>query len=298
MSAPDWAVEGRDWPNREFSRFTEAGGLRWHVQVGGEGPALLLLHGTGAATHSWRDLLPLLAREFTVVAPDLPGHGFTGSLRNGGLAAVAGAIVELLDALELKPELAVGHSAGAAILVRMALDGQLSAKAIMSVNGALLPFPGMAKLIFPAMARMLFVNPLASRLFAVQARMTDVGDFLYRSTGSRIDRRGVALYARLFAKSGHVDGALRMMAHWDLDGLYRDLPGLETPSILIAGANDKAVPPSAAKRVARRLKHSETIFLPDLGHLAHEEAPEAIAEIVMRVAAEHAIVASAKGAAA
>ena len=52
-----------------------AGGLRWHVQVAGDGPVLLLLHGTGAATHSWRDLLPLLAERFTVVAPDLPGHG-------------------------------------------------------------------------------------------------------------------------------------------------------------------------------------------------------------------------------
>lgn len=75
--SPDWNVEGRDWPNRGSSRFVEAGGLRWHVQVMGEGPALLLLHGTGAATHSWRDIAPLLAKTHTVVAMDLPGHGFT-----------------------------------------------------------------------------------------------------------------------------------------------------------------------------------------------------------------------------
>src|SRR5206468_2126887 len=62
-----------DWPNRAASLAVEAGGLRWHVQRAGHGPVLLLLHGTGAATHTWRDLLPLLATDFTVVAPDLPG---------------------------------------------------------------------------------------------------------------------------------------------------------------------------------------------------------------------------------
>ncbi|MDU3043759.1 MAG: alpha/beta hydrolase, partial [Bradyrhizobium sp.] len=59
---PNWSVDGKDWPNRAASRFVDAAGLRWHVQMMGEGPVALLAHGTGAATHSWRDLAPLLAR--------------------------------------------------------------------------------------------------------------------------------------------------------------------------------------------------------------------------------------------
>lgn len=66
-----------NWPHRDCSQFIEAAGLSWHVQRMGEGPALLLLHGTAAATHSWAGLMPLLARRFTVIAIDLPGHGFT-----------------------------------------------------------------------------------------------------------------------------------------------------------------------------------------------------------------------------
>ncbi|MFN5717015.1 MAG: alpha/beta fold hydrolase, partial [Bradyrhizobium sp.] len=77
MSGLVWSRDGTDWPNRNASVFVEAAGIRWHVQRMGEGPSLLLIHGTGAATHSWRDMLPLLARHFSVVAPDLPGHGFT-----------------------------------------------------------------------------------------------------------------------------------------------------------------------------------------------------------------------------
>ena len=95
----EWDHEGLGWPHRDASRFVRAGGLLWHVQVMGEGPVILLLHGTGASTHSWRALMPLLARHFTVVAPDLPGHGFTGTPPSGGFAlpavaaGVAGALV-------------------------------------------------------------------------------------------------------------------------------------------------------------------------------------------------------------
>lgn len=59
MSDPlAWDRDGRDWPNRAASRFVEVGGIHWHVQQLGQGPVLLLLHGTGAATHSWRDIAP------------------------------------------------------------------------------------------------------------------------------------------------------------------------------------------------------------------------------------------------
>ena len=97
-----WERDGRDWPNREFSRFINAAGMRWHVQVMGEGPAVLLIHGTGASTHSFRALAALLAPRFTVVMPDLPGHGFTDappSASGYSLPAVAHGSTALLQAL-------------------------------------------------------------------------------------------------------------------------------------------------------------------------------------------------------
>ena len=77
MSEPlDWDRDGRHWPHREASRFVTSGGIRWHVQVmgcePGTAPVLLLLHGTGASTHSWRGVMPALADRYTLVAPDLP----------------------------------------------------------------------------------------------------------------------------------------------------------------------------------------------------------------------------------
>ncbi len=79
--APRLAFEtdGADWPNRDASRFVRSGRLLWHVQVLGDGPDLLLLHGTGASTHSVAALARRLAGRFRVIAPDLPA---TPSRRN------------------------------------------------------------------------------------------------------------------------------------------------------------------------------------------------------------------------
>jgi magnesium chelatase accessory protein len=282
MVKPDWEQEGRNWPNRASSRFVTAAGLRWHVQIMGAGPALLLLHGSGAATHSWRDMAPILARDFTVVAPDLPGHGFTATPGGDGLSltGMARAVGELMAALDAHPIAVVGHSAGAAIALRMQLDGRLGSARLISLNGALQPFPGAAGHIFPAMAKLLFLNPLAIQLFALRAGRPGAIARLMESTGSKIDIAGLEDYRLLLRTTGHIAGALGMMANWNLQPLVADLSRLTSPLTLIAAENDRAVPPRVAKAVKAMVPASRLILLPALGHLAHEEAPGRIAEMV------------------
>ncbi len=291
---PRWDREGRDWPNRATSRFVQAGPMRWHVQSVGpdDAPVMMLLHGTGAATHSWRDLAPILAAGYRVIAPDLPGHGFTAGRPPGGLtmAAMAGATGDLIRALDCAPAIIVGHSAGAAIAIRMVLDGIAAPRAIVGLGAALLPIPGLAGVLFPSLARMLFVNPLAPHLFARMARTPgETARFLARSTGSRIDAPGIACYERLFATSGHCAGAIGMMAAWDLPGLRRDLarhPGLAgVPLLLVHGAGDAAIALADA-RAAAALTQARLVELPGLGHLAHEEQPGEIAGLITGFATE------------
>ncbi|MFZ5705859.1 MAG: alpha/beta fold hydrolase BchO [Pseudomonadota bacterium] len=283
MSRPRWSVEGRDWPNRAHSRFVDAGRMRFHVQIMGEGPVLLLLHGTGAATHSWRALAPLLADHATVIAPDLPGHGFTTGRPVGGLAmpAMARAIGELLHTLDMRPDAIAGHSAGAAIAIRMALDGIADPSAIVGLSGALLPFPGLGAALFPTLARLLFVNPIAPHIFARMARVPgETGRFLVRSTGSPIDAEGVRCYERLLATSDHCAGAIGMMADWDLETLKRDLPRLRKPLLLVHGEEDAAIPIATARAAAGMVEGARLLALSRLGHLAHEEQPEEVAAII------------------
>lgn len=284
--APSWENDGRDWPNRIASRFLRAGGMRWHVQVMGTGPAILLVHGTGAATHSWRDLAPILAERFTVIAPDLPGHGFSDCPPPHllSLPAMAQGLASLLGTLDAKPVLVAGHSAGAAILARMCLDQMLAPAALVSLNGALLPLTGLPGHVFAPAARFLAAIPGVPRLFARRALDRTLVERLLRDTGSTIDARGTDLYARLVSRPGHVAATLGMMAKWELRPLERDLPRLLTPLVLIAGSNDRTIPPDDARRIRALVPGASLHVLPGLGHLAHEERPDEVAALIGRLA--------------
>ncbi len=286
-----WDTDGRDWPNRSHSRFVQAAGLNWHVQQFGDAslpataPLVLLIHGTGSSSHSWRDVAPLLARRMRVLLLDLPGHGFTAmpSPAEQSLGSMARKLSGLLNVMALSPQLVVGHSAGAAVAVRMALDRAIAPAAIISLNGAFVGFGGMAGQLFSPIARLLAAGSFASRFFAWQAQDPAIVDKLVRSTGSVLDPAGMRLYAQLVRNPGHVSGALAMMAHWDLAPLEHALPSLDIPVWLVAAENDFTVPPSQAAQVERLLKQARRVQWPMLGHLAHEESPAQCAMLVADV---------------
>jgi magnesium chelatase accessory protein len=282
--ALDWESDGRDWPNRGASRFVEADGLRWHVQEMGEGPVLLLVHGTGAATHSWRRLAPLLAAHFTVVAPDLPGHGFTAMPahpRGVSLPGMATGLTALLRTIDRVPSVVAGHSAGAAILARMCLDGAISPR-LISLNGAFMPLLGLPGQIFSPLARLFSNSRVIPRVFAFHAGVdANVISRLIRNTGSRLDAEGERLYRILARSPRHVAAAFAMMANWDLHPLVRDLGKLAPPLVLAVGTDDRTIRPSDAARVRAVLSRAEIVQLRALGHLAHEENPELVAGLVL-----------------
>ena len=277
-----WRRDGSDWPNREHSRFVRSGAVRWHVQVMGSGPPLLLIHGTGAATHSWRDLAPILARTFTVVAPDLPGHGFTEvpAGHRLSLPGMARDLAALLGTLGIAPRLAAGHSAGAPILARMALDGQIAPAGLVSLNGAFLPLGGSAGQIFAPLARLLVGMPGLPALFAWRASDPKTVRKLLDGTGSRLDEAGVRFYTRVVRNPSHAAAALRMMASWDLPPVVRDLPSLAPALLLIAGDRDRTIPPRDSARVRDMVPGAELVTMPGLGHLAHEEDPAGTAALI------------------
>lgn len=277
----DWERDGQDWPNRAHSRFVEAGGVRWHVQVAGSGADVLLVHGTGAATHSWRDVLPRLTERFRVIAPDLPGHGFSALPKGDdrlSLPAMATALAALVETLGARPCIGVGHSAGAAILAQMQLHNHLGSEQLVAINGAFLPFRGMAGTLFSPMAKVLGRNPLVPKWFAATAESPGTVERLIASTGSVLDARGVELYRRVVSSQAHVAATLRMMASWDLQGLVDALPQLQVPVVLFVAANDHAIPPAEQLRIRHSIPNVSYVLLEGLGHLAHEERPAQIVD--------------------
>jgi magnesium chelatase accessory protein len=307
MARPlDWQRDGPGWPHHERSRFVQASGLRWHIQrfdgPDTDAPCALLLHGTGASTHSWRTLAPLLARRCRVLTLDLPGHAFTGRPPGGmgapqlSLPGMARAVHGLLQALGCSPDLVVGHSAGAAIGIRMGLDGLIAPRLMVGINAALLPPAGLAGPLFAPAAKLLAAAPWVPRLFARRAHEPAVLQRLLQGTGSVLDADTTALYRALVSCPEHAAGALGMMANWDLQAFARDLPRLHTPLLLLAGSRDRTVPPAQAQEVLARLSpaaRARVIALPGLGHLAHEEQPEIVASHILTALSEPAAAACA-----
>jgi magnesium chelatase accessory protein len=246
------------------------------VQVVGQGPVLLLLHGTGSGSFSWRDLLPQLARHFTVVAPDLPGHVFTSRGPSGALTlpGMSEGLRALLLQLDMQPQAIVGHSAGAAIAAHMVLHHSACAQCrIVGLNPAWLPLSGAAGWLFTPMARLVRLNPLSAWALARLAARTGVVEEALARTGSRLGQEGLSLYRQVLSHPGHVHGVLSMMAGWQIRPLAQALPRLQVPVFLHIGAQDQTVPPQQSSEALARIPQAQRMLVPGLGHLAHEEEP-------------------------
>jgi len=269
---------GPDWPNAETSQLIDSKPHRWHVQVAGQGLKVLLLHGAGAASHSWRHVLPMLAKTHHVVAPDLPGHGFTqlGARNRSGLLAMSEDLARLCDGQGWQPDVIIGHSAGAAIALQMARQSPQLPKAVISVNGALGNFKGVAGWLFPALAQLLAISPFAPDIFSRLVGTEHRVRALLEGTGSRIDEETVKLYRRLVRDRNHVNGTLCMMAQWRLGSLVADLARQDVPMLFLVGEEDRTVPAKVSYDAMKRIPSAELRAFPNTGHLLQEEAPELV----------------------
>ncbi len=266
-------------------------GLRWQLrrsraQVPAR-PVLLLLHGTGSSGRSWSGSAARLAERFSLLVPDLPGHGGSSGFTDGvaSLPRMAAALAALLRAQDAAPVAVAGHSAGAALMLQLWLDGALpAARGLLSLNGALQPLPGLAGAVFPPLARAMAALPMVPWLAARAASRPQALRHLVASTGSHLEEPEVAHYRALLRQPGHVAGALQMMANWQVSplvpALRRRMAQQPVALMLAAGSRDTTVAPAQSERVALQLPGARFRLLPGLGHLAHEEAPGVVPELL------------------
>ncbi|MEQ3708993.1 MAG: alpha/beta fold hydrolase BchO [Tateyamaria sp.] len=277
----DWAKNSATWPHAQHSRFVLCKPHRWHIQDIGQGPLILLIHGAGGATHSWQHLIPILSQTHRIVAVDLPGQGFTqlGAQRRCGLNHMAEDIAALCHAEDLHPSAIIGHSAGAAIALRMA--ELMPNPQVIGINAALDTFQGIAGVLFPMFAKTIAALPFAAHVFSATASNNQGVARIIQGTGSTLPPADLNLYRRLVGSPKHVQATLQMMAQWQLEPLLARLPHHPTRTLLIAAENDGAVPPITSTNAAKIMPHAQVTMIPKLGHLAHEEDPNAIAPHIL-----------------
>jgi magnesium chelatase accessory protein len=200
----------------------------------GTGPDVLLLHGAGArrilASHD-----AAARRPFRLIAPDLPGHGFTQSPRGrSSLPQVARDIAALMDkhggrpAHRHRPFGRRRHRAG------IARQGLLDLDRIVVINGALEDFRGPAGVVFPIMARMMAMNPLTGLFLSRGSSEAQVRG-LIGATGSDLRCRGLALYARLIARRVTCGRDTRHDGAMVAEGAWRGLADIRVPTLFLHG---------------------------------------------------------------
>ncbi len=251
-------------------------GVETHFLREGKGSPVVLLHGLGASSYSWRHTIPALAESHEVFAPDLPGFGRTEKPYDFdySLTGLAAWVAGFLDAMGIAHCDLVGNSMGGATALVLAQDRPERTRKLALIgtpfsakNKPWLLWPMRWPVVGGLYERALgpWAVPLVARAAFVDWKVIDrrmceeYGHALKESGG----RRAVAQFIRNAIPSDAEQRVAR----------FKDLPN---PVLVIRGEHDLVVDRAVSERFCREAKDARFLHLPGLGHAPHEERPEQV----------------------
>jgi pimeloyl-ACP methyl ester carboxylesterase len=246
-------------------------GQKIHFWGGGQGVPLLLLHSAwGDAEMCWRGVWDELSRYFTVIAPDLPGFGGSSPLSGPSLRAIAKALKELLDTLDIGPAVIVGNSFGGAVARQFAADFPDATSRVILVNGGLMPY-------MPLLMRKFLMSPsLNRRVRQIMSHFSHSPQALKKSFFAP-DKLPPAFFDQIYKKTPLYSGVV-----FDtFMNMSRPLPVPHAPTFLVWGAQDGLSPLKQAKALQKKIPGSLLISIDGAGHMPQLERPK---EFVMALA--------------
>jgi pimeloyl-ACP methyl ester carboxylesterase len=268
----------------EYSRFIEVDGVRVHYQQVGEAnaPPMILIHGFAASNLVWSKVfLEFAAAGFKVIAPDLPGYGYSGKPRHLDytIASQAKMFVSFMERMGLDRAVLVGSSYGAAIAATIALDHPTLVEKLILVGAVTnnKPTRYMLMRLFssPIIGDILSPLVVGSRLL-LRLRMKRVYD---KHSWVLDERRVEARHLPLQTRGAH-RAIIRTVRRWDAERVSRDAKLLTQPTLLIWGDTDREVPLQDGERLHQEIPHSRLVVFRECGHLPHEEYPQAFTKLV------------------
>ncbi|MBB3665614.1 2-hydroxy-6-oxonona-2,4-dienedioate hydrolase [Prauserella sediminis] len=269
----------------ETSRFlrTSRGDLHYHVA--GDGPPLLLLHGSGPGVSGWanfRGNLPAFAQDFTTYVLDMPGFGKSYSAEANPLFSAAPAVVDLLDGLELGPLPIVGNSMGGAIAARIAADHPDRVSKLATIGGIGLPLFNPS----PSEGIKLLVDfvedPSHEKLRTWMESMvydTDIltDEFVEMRWKAATDPEQATDLKKLYNKASLQ--AMRDRSSGAPDQVAM-LTRIQAPSLIMFGRDDRVTPLDSALLAMRLIKRCELHVFYDCGHWAMIERKAEFEDVV------------------
>jgi pimeloyl-ACP methyl ester carboxylesterase len=279
--------------SRIDSKQIELHGHRVNYRIAGEGPLIVLVHGITSTSECWREVMPWLADDFTVLAPDLMGHGESAKPRGDySLGAYASGIRDLMVALGYERGTFLGHSLGGGVAMQLAYQFPERCERIVLVSsGGLGPevhlllraaaLPG-AEWVLPLIAGpgTRDAGRAVGRLLArLGVRPTpDLTEFA-RGYGSLADAE--ARHAFVHTLRAVIDPAgQRVSAR---DRLYL---AAEVPSLVIWGERDRVIPIQHGRMAHEEMPGSRFIVIPDAGHFPQLDQPRRFVEALVEFMAD------------
>lgn len=243
------------------------------VHLGGDGPALLLLHGAwGDASVHWSAVWHRLARDYRVIAPELPGFGIDPAPSCGALPDYVAWLDVLLEALGVERATVVGNSLGAALAWSMAGRAHARVAGVVLVNGT--PMPATPRLM-RWMARSRLGRPLMRRF--VDSMMFDPSSLERAFVGRPAEYVALGAAAER-NRERLLDTLVPIMTEGD------GPPKPTAKPLLLWGAGDRSPRTTAAdaQRLCASLEGAELELIEHAGHLPQVEAPTAFVDALRR----------------
>ena len=263
-------------------------GHRVACRIAGNGPLLLLVHGMAGSSATWNHVIEGLAQRFTVLAPDLLGHGDSGKPRRGeySLAAHANLLRDLLHVLGHERATFVGQSLGGGVVMQLAYQfPERCERLVLVSSGGLgrevnlllraLTFPG-AEYAFPLVCYPWLRdagNRMAAWLHRAGLRAVPAVEEIWRSYCSLADTDA----RRAFFRTLHSVIDLGGQAVSAADRLYLTA---QVPTLIVWGARDPIIPVSHAEAAAELMPGSRLVIFDEVGHFPHCENPERFIEVL------------------
>jgi pimeloyl-ACP methyl ester carboxylesterase len=255
-------------------RITTGDGVGLAVEVAGEGPGLLLVHGLGGAKEDFTDHVPALARDYTVVIFDHRGHGASDKPTDRGAYSIdrlATDILEVVDAVGLDRFRLLGHSMGGMVARQIPLRAPERVEALVMMDTSGGPIPGFDPTLMDAAAEVAF-----TRGKAALKELLDLAQVLETPAYKRelAERPGYrAFQERKWADISEIMwGAMAVALAYQPDDLAALAAAVNFPMLVLVGSQDTPFV-AASREMTAAIDGAQLVIIPDAGHSPQFENP-------------------------